>query len=83
MKHIISNIFLLLILFSCNRLTDCENIPEVLTGSCIDSTLIDSGAMCITLYEPVCGCNGVTYSNSCVATTRGGVSSYLNGECCD
>ena len=83
MKHIVSNIFLLLILFSCNRLTDCANIPELGNSSCIDSTLIVSGGACATVYEPVCGCNGVTYSNSCVATTRGGVSSYVDGECCD
>ena len=82
MKHIMSNIFLFLILFSCDK-KSCANIPELGNSSCIDSTLIDSGAMCITLYEPVCGCNGVTYSNSCVATTRGGVSSYVDGECCD
>ena len=73
---------LLLILFSCDKM-NCANIPELVSSSCIDSTLTETGAFCITLYDPVCGCNGITYSNSCVAKTRGGVSSYFDGECCD
>ena len=38
--------------------------------------------MCTDQWEPVCGCNGVTYSNSCYATNAG-VTTYFDGECCD
>src|SRR5690606_26949721 len=31
-------------------------------------------------YDPVCGCNGVTYSSSCAADAAG-VVSYLKGIC--
>ena len=50
-------------------------------GQCVDSSLINPDAICITLYAPVCGCNGITYSNSCVATNLGGVTSWTEGEC--
>lgn len=35
---------------------------------------------CTDVYEPVCGCNGVTYSNSCYAQ-RAGVQSIVSGPC--
>jgi hypothetical protein len=38
------------------------------------------GKMCPMDFSPVCGCNGVTYSNSCEANIRG-VMSYTNGAC--
>ncbi|MFM7728440.1 MAG: Kazal-type serine protease inhibitor domain-containing protein, partial [Flavobacteriales bacterium] len=42
------------------------------TTICVDSTQIDVSVMCPAVYEPVCGCNDITYNNSCEATYYGG-----------
>lgn len=49
--------------------------------SCIDSSLINLQVLCPGIFEPVCGCDSVTYENSCVATNYFGVSSFYPGEC--
>ncbi len=36
--------------------------------------------LCVQVYDPVCGCNDVTYGNECVAQAAG-VPSFTSGEC--
>ena len=54
-----------LFIVSCEK-KDCEE--KTCEGSYIE------------IYEPVCGCNGVTYSNSAEAECKG-ITSYRQGEC--
>lgn len=58
------------IIFSCSTNDDsCETNSS-------DSEVI----VCIEIYQPVCGCNNITYSNDCYAGAKG-VSSWTQGEC--
>ena len=48
-----------------------------------DETIQDddlNSIVCIEIYDPVCGSNGITYSNSCF-TQAAGVYEYSLGEC--
>ena len=55
-------------LFGCNQEPDCEEKQDL------------SGCLCYEIYAPVCGCNGVTYSNDCHAE-RAGITDYTTGVC--
>ncbi len=69
MKNIIFLLFLLIALGSCKKRDD----------GCIDESLIIDSA-CPANYDPVCGCDDVTYGNDCEARING-VTSWTEGAC--
>lgn len=62
--------------------TTCDSLMGA--DVCIDTNLIcPPGSLCCDapLFLPVCGCDSVTYTNACVASHFGGVTSAYEGEC--
>tara|TARA_B100001142_G_scaffold220895_1_gene219056 strand:+ start:3716 stop:3946 length:231 start_codon:yes stop_codon:yes gene_type:complete len=74
------NLFLKLITFLSIFITSCSSEDKI-EDSCIDESIIEEFSVCIEIYQPVCGCDGITYPNSCYASTFNGVTSYINGAC--
>lgn len=75
MKTLLRFLFVLFVgtsFFACQS----EDDPDV----CIDESIINPLVVCSRNFEPVCGCDGITYTNNCEATQTG-ISKWEEGEC--
>lgn len=60
-----------------NKKCKCPQGKKWNGKKCIKKT---GDEVCITLFDPVCGCDGMTYSNSCNAN-QNGIKKFTSGEC--
>ena len=74
----ISRLLFAFFVFACSNGNDRS---EDTLNTCIDETLIDLELDCVQIFQPVCGCDGATYSNSCEAFNWNGVLAYEDGHC--
>lgn len=59
----------------------CQYAPQAQCGAADQSGVCaPRPQMCTMQYQPVCGCDGRTYSNACVAASNG-MSIAHAGEC--
>ena len=67
-KHL--HLVFLLLLYGCTKAEE----------DCQANSFQYPTQVCIQLYEPVCGCNNITYSNACIAESWG-VVPFSQGAC--
>ena len=69
------------LLMSCSSNAQCGSTSYCQLKQCAaPGTCATKPATCTTVVAPVCGCDGKTYSNSCMAA-KAGVSVRSNGAC--
>lgn len=86
MRYLVISLFTIFFLLNCkvkkDPSKDVVDETSVDKTECIDEKSVRPQTPCTREYNPVCACNGQTYSNACVAKNAG-VKYYTPGECGD
>lgn len=66
--------------FPCGEGQVCDPDPGMCDVSDVGGTCVLAPQFCPRIYQPVCGCNGRTYSNDCLRVMAG-AAKFRDGEC--
>jgi PKD repeat protein len=70
--------------FNDGNCSDAQSVFLLCTEDvtdCVEPAVIDPTANCEGNYEPVCGCDEVTYANACQAQYVNGLLTWTDGPC--
>lgn len=76
---------LMILIVTSLQLTACQPAVNTSKNAAVEDPCmgpVKKETMCTMQYDPVCGCNGKTYSNACIAKAAG-VLRMEKGACED